>query len=124
VQFDWSIMGRELQERIVEHAAGVVRRRPGRVAYVTAAWSITKDCDCMGIRQAPLTDDIGLLASTDPVAIDQAVLDLVREQAGRGLEQLSYPEHDGAIQLRYAEELGLGSRKYELVRVTIEKGAG
>jgi uncharacterized Fe-S center protein len=115
VKFDWSVMGRELQERIVEHAAGVVRGKPGRIGYLTAAFSITKDCDCMGVAQPPLVEDIGLLASVDPVAIDRAALDLVRERDPRGLEALSYPEQDGTIQLRYAEQLGLGSDAYELV---------
>jgi uncharacterized Fe-S center protein len=115
VKFDWSVMGRELQERIVEHAAGVARSKPGRIGYLTAAFAITKDCDCMGVAQPPLVEDIGLLASRDPVAIDRAALDLVRERDSRGLEALSYPEQDGTIQLRYAEQLGLGSDAYELV---------
>jgi uncharacterized Fe-S center protein len=117
VKFDWLAMGRELQERIVEHAAGVVQAKPGRIGYLTAAFAITKDCDCMSTVQQPLIEDIGLLAATDPVAIDQAVLDLVRQRAGQGLESLSYPEQDAAIQLGYAEELGLGSREYDLIEV-------
>ena len=59
----------------------------------------------------------GLLASFDPVAIDQAVLDLVRRRAGRSLEAMSYPGHDAAVQVRYAESLGLGSSRYDLVEV-------
>jgi uncharacterized Fe-S center protein len=119
VSFGWGIEGQELQERVVEHAAAVVRGKPGRIAYVTAATRITKDCDCVGQEQEPLVEDIGLLASVDPVAIDAAVLDLVSERAGRGLEALSYPRHDGRIQIRYAEQLGLGSADYELVTVTV-----
>jgi uncharacterized Fe-S center protein len=114
ITFDWSIMGRELQERIVEHAAAIVRGKPGRIAYVTAVQGVTRDCDCMGEAQEPLLPDIGLLAGLDPVAIDQAAHDLVRERAGRTLESMSYRRHDGAIQLRYAESLGLGRREYEL----------
>ena len=49
--------------------------------------------------------------------IDQAAVDLVAERAGKRLDELSYPEHDGTIQLAYAEELGLGSRSYELIEV-------
>ena len=117
VRFDWSIMGRELQERIVEHAAAIVRDKPGRVAYVTVAVNITKDCDCLNIEQEPVCDDIGILASLDPVAIDQAVLQLVRERAGKTLEALSYPDRDGAIQIAYAEEFGLGESAVEIVNV-------
>jgi hypothetical protein len=114
VRFDWGIAGRQLQERMAEHAAGVVRSKPGRIAYITALLSVTRDCDCVGIRQSPVVADVGLLASRDPVAIDQAALDLIREHAGATLEALSYPNHDATIQLAYAEELGLGSRRYEL----------
>jgi uncharacterized Fe-S center protein len=119
VTFGWGIQGQELQERVVEHAAAVVRGKPGRIAYVTAATQITKDCDCLGLEQEPLVEDIGLLASLDPVAIDAAVLDLVNERAGRSLESLSYPHHDGRTQIRYAEQLGLGSTDYELVEVIV-----
>jgi len=117
VRFGWGIMGRELQERIVEHAAAVVRAKRGRMVHVTVAERITKDCDCLSKDQRPLLEDIGILASLDPVALDQAVLELVRERAGRTLESMSYPQHDAAIQLRYAEELGLGQRDFSLVRV-------
>lgn len=117
VSFDWTVMGRELQERVVEHAAGVVRGKPGRIAYVTAATGITKDCDCLGLSQQPLVGDIGLLASTDPVAIDAAVLDLISERAGRTLEAMSYPRHDARVQIAYAEQLGLGSSRYEIVEI-------
>lgn len=117
VKFDWSVMGPELQERIVEHAQAVVHAKKGRICYVTAAQGITKDCDCLGKSQPSLVEDIGLLASFDPVAIDQAVLDLFKERAGRTLESMSYPNTDGSIQLEYAESLGLGERKYELIEV-------
>jgi uncharacterized Fe-S center protein len=117
VAFQWAINGRELSERVVEHAAAIVRSKPGRVAYLTVATAITKDCDCMGRVQEPVVEDLGLLASFDPVAIDMAVLDLVRERAGRRLEDLSYPDRDAAVQVRYAEELGLGSASWERVDV-------
>jgi len=117
VLFDWGNSGRELQERIVEHAAGVVRARRGRVAYLCAAQTITKDCDCIGEEQTPLLPDIGLLASHDPVALDQAVLDLVRNRAGQSLEALAYPEHDATVQLDYAVSLGIGERDVELITI-------
>jgi len=119
VTFDWSIRGQELQERVVEHAAGVVCDKAGRIAYVTAATGITKDCDCLGLAQEPLVPDIGLLASLDPVAIDAAVLDLVAHRAGHSLEALSYPHHDAQVQLRHAEAMGLGTTRYRLIDVAV-----
>ena len=117
VSFDWGVMGRELEERIVEHAFGTVKALAGRIAYITAAMEITKDCDCLGFDQPPLLPDIGFFASTDPTAIDKAVHDLIIERAGKSLEAMSYPKLDGTVQIQYAEKFGLGSATYELVRV-------
>jgi uncharacterized Fe-S center protein len=114
VEFDWRVNGAELSERIVEHAAAVVRGKPGRIAYVTVAERITKDCDCIPGTQRPIVDDIGILASLDPVAIDQACHDLIGRAAGRSLESMSYPGRDGTVQMRYAEQIGLGERSYTL----------
>ncbi len=119
VVFDWTILGAELQERMVEHAAAVAKAKTGRICYVTAAQGITKDCDCLGVDQQPLVEDIGLLASFDPVAIDRAVLDLIKERAGQTLEAMSYPKVDGSVQLRHAEALGMGEGDYELVPVDL-----
>jgi len=118
VEHEWGIMGVELQERVVEHAAAVVRSKPGKIAYLTVAEQITKDCDCMGRQQRPLLDDIGLLAARDPVAIEQAVLDLVRARTGRTLEAMSYPRQDGSAQIRYAKGMGLGDSEVELVELS------
>jgi uncharacterized protein len=117
VAFDWGIAGKELSERIVEHARGVTLGKADRMACVTVAIDITKNCDCLGVLEEGLLPDIGVLASTDPVAIDRAVLDLVAERAGRTLESMSYPDRDGRHQLAYAEALGLGKNAVSLVTV-------
>jgi len=119
VTFGWGVTDVELQERVVDHAAAIVRGKPGRMGYVTVATGITKDCDCMGLDQPPLVEDIGILASRDPVAIDAAVLDLVHQRAGRTLESMSYPAIDAKAQLRYAVQMGLGSSDYELETLEI-----
>ncbi len=119
VTFDWGIMGEELSERIVEHAVGVARGKSGRLACVTVAMNITKNCDCLGVSEEGLLPDIGILASTDPVAIDRAVLDLVVERSGRTLEEMSYPDRDGRHQLAYAEEVGLGVNGVDLVTISV-----
>lgn len=120
VEFSWSQMGHELEERIVEHAVGVVRQKGDAIGYFTVATNITKDCDCLGLDQRPLLPDIGYLASFDPVALDCAAYDLIVERAGRTLESMSYPKRDGAHQLAYAESLGLGSRRYELIETSVD----
>lgn len=115
VTFDWTVSGIELQERIVEHAAAVIRARPKKIVYVTCATSITKDCDCLDAPQEPVCDDIGIFASWDPVAIDDAVLRTIEERSGKTLESMSYPRHDGRAQIRYAVEMGLGSPASEII---------
>ncbi len=117
VKFDWAVMGRQLQERIAEHAAAVVRARRGRLACVTAALNITKDCDCIAEVQPSVVEDIGILASTDPVALDQATMDLIRERAGQTIESLSYPDRDPSFQIAHAEALGLGESCYKIVTI-------
>jgi len=117
VEFDWTIMGAELQERIVEHASAVYRKKPNRIGYITVAENITKDCDCFDAAQRPLIEDIGILASTDPVAIDSAVLDLIKKRNGRQLTDMTYPKIDASSQVRYAKKMGMGSGEYEIVTV-------
>ena len=118
VSFDWGIVGEELSERIVEHAVGVLRGKADRMACITVAMNVTKNCDCLGVDETGLLPDIGVLASTDPVAIDRAVLDLIAERSGRTLESMSYPDRDGTHQLAYAESIGLGSNRADLVIVS------
>jgi uncharacterized Fe-S center protein len=117
VEFDWSQAGESLSERIAEHAVGAVRGKGGHVGFVTVAMDITKDCDCIGVAQDPVAPDVGILAGTDPVAVDRAVLDLVAECAGRPLEAMAYGNREPGFQVAYAASLGLGSLDYELVRV-------
>jgi uncharacterized Fe-S center protein len=118
IRYDWRVESRKLQESMAEHALGYCKRMTGRVGFLTFATHMTKDCDCMGQRQEPVCADIGVLAGTDPVALDQAALDLVRERAGRTLESMSYPRLDAGFQLAHGEKIGLGTRTYRLVRAT------
>ncbi len=101
----------KLMERVVEYAsAALAGRKWWHLNYVV---NITYDCDCMNITQKPFMADIGIILSKDPVAADQASLDLVSEAAGCDpfMKKLGI---DGTHQLEYAETIGLGSRKYEL----------
>ncbi len=115
IRYDWKAGSRRLQERMAEHALGFVKRLAGRIGYVTFVTNVTPNCDCMGRKEAPLFDDIGVLSGLDPVAIDQAVLDLIRERTGATLESVSYPNLDAAHQLAHAERIGLGTREYRIV---------
>jgi len=92
--------------------------------------NITPDCDCASWSDASIVPDVGILASKDPVAIEQASLDLVNAQQGRkdtvlqsslapGKDKFKslFPTVDAKHQISYAEKLGLGTRKYDLIEI-------
>jgi uncharacterized Fe-S center protein len=117
VKHDWSVEDNELQRRMTEHALGVVTGKEKKVFCMNFLISVTKDCDCLDRKQQPIIPDIGILASKDPVAVDAASLNLIREKTGKNLTDLSYPKIDAWVQLRHGEEIGLGKAEYDLVEV-------
>jgi uncharacterized Fe-S center protein len=112
----WDEHTSSVQEKIVEYAGGVLAVKPH--FSVNFLFHITKYCDCYPTREGPLLKDIGVLASGDPVALDQASADMVNRQFGSDLFRHLFPHIDWELQLAYAEKLGLGSRKYEIVHNT------
>ena len=118
VKYNWKISNDDLQKKVAEHALGAVTNKAGKVAYISFLINITKDCDCFGTVQKPVMPDIGILASKDPLAVDQASLDLIkRYSGGKSLRELSYPDIDETVQLSHAQKIGLGSRDYELIEI-------
>jgi uncharacterized Fe-S center protein len=128
LEINWQTNVAEFLERMMEYAAAVLLTRKKPSLHVSFVTNVTPDCDCMGFSDACICPDIGVLASLDPVAIDQAAVDLVNQaqplwpsHLPKGLKpgedkframRPHLPEHMG---LDYAESLGLGSRAYELV---------
>ena len=90
-----------------------------RIVYINVMNRLSIDCDCDGNPHEPDMHDIGILASYDPVALDQACLDLVYEQKdGDGASLVNRIEsRNGLHTLEHAEEIGLGSRAYQLVNI-------
>lgn len=109
----WKGSPKIVQEKMVEYAYGAVKEK--QVAYFNFLTDISPNCDCYDHNDPPIVPDIGVLAGTDPVAIDQASIDLVNKSAGKDIFREIYPHVDWEIQLKYAEKIGLGSRQYELV---------
>ena len=89
------------------------------IAYITVANALSLDCDCADNQGDPVMADIGIFASLDPVANDQAFIDAIWKSEDPGAEQLKerIDSREGRAILPYAEELGLGSRDYELVEI-------
>jgi uncharacterized protein len=126
----WDVDITEFTEKLVEYAYGAVLKKKGKVLYLSFVKDVVPDCDCTPWTDLPVVADIGLLASTDPVAIDQAAYDLVTAApvlpgslldgvAGAGDDKFAaiHPETRGLIQLKHGEEVGLGVRKYELIKL-------
>lgn len=107
----------EFLESMAEAAKGVSDYLGDRIVYVNVMNRISIDCDCDGYPEEPDIHDIGILASTDPVALDQACLDLVWEADGNESLLERIDELDGLHTVEYAEEMGLGSRTYTLVDI-------
>jgi len=129
VQIKWNETIPLFQKKMVEHAYGAVHKKKGKALYLNFLTQISPACDCYGYSDTPIVNDIGILASEDPVAIDQASVDLVNQESGNRASKLPknwengedkfralYPEVDWSIQLSYAEEIGLGTRNYELIK--------
>ncbi len=105
------------QKKVVEYVMGVLKGKEGKVAYLNFLVNVTPDCDCWNYNDARAVEDIGILASRDIVAIEQASLDLLNEKAGKDLFHSIYPVVDCQNQVDYAEKMGLGSKQYELISI-------
>jgi len=111
IKIPWTAAPRkELQRRIAEYAKGALKDK--NALFINFLLNITKKCDCVNEKQRPMTDDIGVLISNDPVAVDQASLDLIGKRTFQ-LRELIDPE----IQIKHGEKIGLGERKYELTEL-------
>ncbi len=114
VKMRWDEDAGRLQEKMAEYAYAVQTLFRDKAAYLNFLLNITKDCDCMAEAQPSIVKDIGILASTDPLALDKASADLVLERAGRDIFRRGY-NIDWSIQLRHGQKIGLGSLDYELI---------
>ena len=125
IDIQWKTDPQVAQEKIVDHAAAVLDAKKGKVVYLSWVTNVTPDCDCWDFSDAPLVADIGVLASLDPVAIEQAAYDLVLAAPGTvggrgegmGAGEDKFAKVTGVSGLRtleYAEQKGLGTRRYAL----------
>ena len=106
-------------ESMAEAAKAVADYMRGNILYIDVMNNLSVDCDCDSNPEAPCMKDIGILASVDPVAVDQACIDLIWNSDDEGREHFKarVERQNGRYILPYAEEIGLGSREYELVSI-------
>lgn len=116
VKFRWGEDSRRLQEKMAEYACAVKSLFKDKIGFLNFALNVTKDCDCMSTSQSTIAEDVGLLASADPVALDRASIDLVLAGAGADVFKKGY-KLDWSLQLAHGERIGLGTQAYELVKL-------
>ena len=116
VKFRWDSDISRVQEKISEYAYSLWKSFKGNALCLNFLLKITKDCDCMAKDEPAIVEDIGILGSLDPVAIDQASVDLVLERSGKDILKEGY-DVDWSVQLQHGVEIGLGSRDYELIEL-------
>jgi len=131
-QVVWEAASELVNRKIAEYTLAVLKDKPA--FHVSFIMNVSPDCDCWNFNDYPLVPDIGIAASFDPVALDQACVDLVKaapslpnsrigdrnsqdHHQGQDKFHLAHPNTHWEAGLEHAQEIGLGSRKYELFRI-------
>ncbi len=106
-------------ESMADAASSIVDFFKGNILYVNVMKNMSVDCDCCAVAEDPCIADIGILVSDDPVAIDQACLDLVHSSNDPGKQHFleRVESRNGVHTIEAAASLGIGSREYELITV-------
>ncbi len=106
-------------ESMADAASSVHNLFEGRIVYINVMKNLSVDCDCCSIAEDPCMADIGILASTDPIAIDQACIDLVYNSKDPGRDHFieRVERQHGIHTIEAAEELEFGTREYEIVNI-------
>ena len=106
-------------EAMADAASSVAEHFAGKIAYINVMKNLSVDCDCCVVAEDPCMKDVGILASLDPVAIDQACIDLVVNSDDPGKEHFMerVNSRNGIHTIEAAAGLGFGSREYELIQL-------
>lgn len=106
-------------ESMADAASSVVKHFNGNIEFINVMCNLSVDCDCCAVAEDPCMKDIGILASLDPIAIDQACIDLVYNSKDPGRDHFveRVERQHGIHTIEAAAELGFGTREYELIEV-------
>lgn len=118
----WTSNHDEFLESMAEAASSIMDYEKENIAFINVMCNMSVDCDCCAVAEDPKIKDIGILSSTDPVALDQACLDLVYQSEDPGKKNLieRIESRNGIHTIEEAEKLGVGSRNYELISIDEE----
>lgn len=115
VKIAWDENTVNLQKKVAEYCLAILKGKTGKAVFFNFLTHITRHCDCMDKPFKPDIADIGIVASMDPVAIEKATADIIRDRARTDFFKDAWPQIDYTIQIAYAQEIGLGSMDYELI---------
>ena len=106
-------------ESMADAASSVHNMFKNNIAYINIMCNMSVDCDCCAVAEDPCMKDIGILASTDPIAIDQACIDLIYNSNDKGKNHLieRIERQNGIHTIEASDKLDFGSRKYELIEI-------
>lgn len=115
----WTADHDSFLESMADAAKSIVTFFQGKMAFINVMCNLSVDCDCCAVAEDPAIADIGILASLDPVALDQACLDLVYQSDDPGKEHLieRIESRNGVHTIEAAEGLGVGTREYEIITI-------
>ena len=115
----WTADHNKFLESMADAAKSIVEYYAGKIAYISIMKNMSVDCDCCAVAEDPAIGDIGILASLDPVALDQACLDKVYESDDPGKPHLleRIESRNGVHTVEAAAKIGVGSREYELIEL-------
>ena len=115
----WTADQDSFLESMADAASSVVKYFHGNMAFVNVMKNLSVDCDCCAVAEDPCMADIGMMASLDPIAIDQACLDMVYASKDPGRDHLieRIESRHGVHTVEAAAQLGFGSREYELIEL-------
>lgn len=115
----WNTEQDRFLEAMADAAWAVAERFKNKIAYINVMCNLSVDCDCCAVAEDPCMKDIGILASLDPVAVDQACIDLIYKSDDPGkahfIERVE--SRHGIHTIEAAEALGMGNRAYQLIRL-------
>ena len=116
----WDIKKEELMERISESTKSTIDHFAGHISYINVMRNMSVSCDCEGVEAEPVvTPDVGILASYDILAVDNACIDLIYnlpDGGGKAMIERVETRH-GLRQLSYMKELGMGNDRYQLIDI-------
>ena len=115
----WSADHDSFLESMADAAKSVIDYFKGNILYINVMKNMSVDCDCCSVAEDPCIKDIGILISTDPIAIDQACIDLVYNSNDPGKSHFMerVESRNGLLTIEAASKLNYGSREYELIKI-------